>query len=126
MAIGIGRRQFMSALGGAAVAWPLAARAQQAERVRRIGMATSLASGDPEDKARSTAFLQGLQELGWTVDRNIQIEYRWGAGDAERNRRNAAELVGLDLDHHTRHWHSVLCTFAAGDAHGTDRVCAGS
>jgi len=98
MTIGIGRRQFISALGVAAVACPLAARAQQAERVRRIGMATSLASGDPEDKARSTAFLQGLQELGWTVDRNLQIEYRWGAGDAERNRRNAAELVGLDLD----------------------------
>jgi len=98
MAIDIGRRHFISALGGAAFAWPLAARAQQADRVRRIGLTTSLSSDDPEGRARNAAFLQALQELGWTVGRNLQIDYRWGAGDTDRNRKNAVELVALAPD----------------------------
>src|SRR5262245_46626591 len=81
------RRQFISLLGGATVAWPLAARAQQREQMRRIGVLMNLGSDDAEGQARNAAFLQGLQELGWTVGRNVQIEYRWGAGDAELFRR---------------------------------------
>src|SRR5262245_10054025 len=91
------RRDFISLLGGAA-AWPLAARAQQGERVRRIGVLHALAADDPEGQARLTAFVQGLQELGWTDGRNVRIDYRWAGGDAERSRRYAAELVALAPD----------------------------
>jgi len=89
------RRTFISLLGGAAVAWPLAARAQQAERVRRIGVLMSLAADDAEGQARLAAFLQGLQQLGWTDGRNVRIGQRWGAGDAERTRQYGAELIAL-------------------------------
>jgi putative ABC transport system substrate-binding protein len=92
------RRQFITLLGGAAVAWPLTARAQPRERMRRIGVLMSLAADDPEGQARLTAFVQGLQELGWTDGRNVQIDYRWPAGDAERIRRYAAELAALAPD----------------------------
>src|SRR2546430_3886013 len=96
------RREFIALLGGAAIAtsepWPSAARAQQREWMPRIGALMNLASDDPESLARVTAFVQGLQELGWTVGRNVQIEYRWGAGDDERYRRFAAELVALAPD----------------------------
>jgi putative tryptophan/tyrosine transport system substrate-binding protein len=88
------RRQFITLLGGAAAAWPLAAGAQQADRMRRIGVLMSLAADDPEGKARLAAFVQRLQELGWSDGRNVRIDYRWGVGDAER-RRYAAELVAL-------------------------------
>ena len=79
MAIHIGRRRFIATLGST-VAWPLAARAQQPERMRRIGVLMNLAADDPEAPARVAAFAQGLQELGWTMDRNVRIDYRWGAG----------------------------------------------
>ena len=92
------RREFLGVLGGAAAAWPLAARAQQAERVRRIGVLFGLAADDPETQARHTAFVQGLQELGWTDGRNVRIDTRWGAGDADRVRRYASELVALAPD----------------------------
>jgi ABC-type uncharacterized transport system substrate-binding protein len=93
------RREFITLLGGAAAAWPLAARAQQQpERMRRIGVLTNLVADDPEAQARVGAFLQGLQELGWAVGRNMRIEYRWGAGDADRTRGYAAELVALAPD----------------------------
>ena len=92
------RRQFITLLGGVAVAWPLAARAQQGGRMRRIGVLMNLGSDDAEGQARNAAFLQGLQELGWTVGRNVRIEYRWGAGDAELFRRHASELVALAPD----------------------------
>jgi putative tryptophan/tyrosine transport system substrate-binding protein len=92
------RRQFITLIGGAAAAWPLAARAQPRERMRRIGVLMSLAADDPEGQARLTAFVQGLQELGWTDGRNVQIDYRWPAGDAERIRRYAAELAALAPD----------------------------
>jgi putative ABC transport system substrate-binding protein len=91
------RRAFITLLGGAA-AWPLAARAQQREQMRRIGVLMNLSSDDAEGQARNTAFLQGLQELGWTVGRNVQIDYRWGAGDADRIRKFAAELIALAPD----------------------------
>ena len=91
------RREFITLIGGA-TAWPIAARAQQTERVRRVGMLMSLAADDPESLARLTAFLQRLQELGWTDGRNIRIDYRWAAGDAERSRRYSAELVALAPD----------------------------
>ena len=91
------RREFITLLGGAA-AWPLAARAQQGERMRRIGMLTSLAADDPQMSARDAVFWQALQELGWTVGRNLRIEQRWGAGDPERMRKHAAELAALAPD----------------------------
>src|SRR5262245_46192552 len=92
------RRSFITLLGGAAVAaWPpLAGRAQ--ERVRRIGVLTNLASDDFEAQARVGAFLQGLQEFGWSVGRNVRIDDRWGGGDADRTRKYAAELVALAPD----------------------------
>ena len=92
------RREFISLLGGVAAAWPLAARAQQAGGVRRIGVLMNLASEDAEGQARLAAFHQGLQQLGWTVGRNVQIDYRWGAGNADRIRKFAAELVALAPD----------------------------
>jgi putative ABC transport system substrate-binding protein len=92
------RREFITLLCGAAAAWPLAARAQQGERVRRIGVLMTLAADDPEGQARLRAFVQGLQELGWTDGRNVRLDYRWPAGDAERIRRQAAELVALAPD----------------------------
>jgi len=91
------RRDFITFIGGAA-AWPLAARAQQAERVRRIGVLMNVAVDDPEGQARIAAFHQGLQEWGWTLGRNARIDARWGAADAESRRRYAAELVGLAPD----------------------------
>ena len=91
------RRDFITLLG-TAVAWPVAARAQQREQMRRIGVLMNLGSDDAEGQARNAAFLQGLQELGWTVGRNVRIEYRWGAGDAELFRRHAPELVALAPD----------------------------
>ena len=92
------RREFITLLGGAAAAWPLAARAQQPERMRRVGVLMHLAADDPEGQARLAAFTQGLQELRWTIGRNVRIDYRWAAGDAERGRKYAAELVALAPD----------------------------
>jgi ABC-type uncharacterized transport system substrate-binding protein len=92
------RREFITLLGGVAVAWPLAARAQQGERMRRVGVLVSAVEGDPRGLEYVTAFAQGLAELGWTVGRNVRIEYRWGAGDLDRFRRYAAELVALAPD----------------------------
>ena len=87
------RREFITLLGGAAAAWPLAARAQQPQRVRRIGVFMPGVADDVEFQAFNAAFLQRLAELGWIVGRNVRIEYRWGAGDTERYRAIAAELV---------------------------------
>ena len=92
------RREFITLLSGAAAAWPLAARAQQGERMRRIGVLMNLAAADPESTARVTAFAQGLQESGWTIGRNVQIDTRWAAADADLFRRYAAELVALAPD----------------------------
>src|SRR5881396_3795349 len=86
---GMKRRDIITLLGGGAAAWPLAARAQQGERMRRIGVLMNLAADDPEAPIRLAALLQGLQQLGWTVGRNVQIEYRWGAGNADLMRKHA-------------------------------------
>jgi len=88
------RRAFISLLGGMA-ACPLVARAQQRERVRRIGVFMPGVADDAEFQARNAAFLQGLGELGWTVGRNLRIDYCWGAGDPDRFRACAADIVGL-------------------------------
>jgi putative tryptophan/tyrosine transport system substrate-binding protein len=98
MAIQIRRREFIVTLGGVAAAWPLATRAQQADRVRRIGALMTQAADDPEGQSRLLALAQGLQESGWTIGRNVRIDTRWGEGDAERYRRYAAELVALAPD----------------------------
>jgi ABC-type uncharacterized transport system substrate-binding protein len=94
----ISRRECITLLGGAAATWPLAARAQQPELMRRIGVLINLNADDPEGRARLAAFLEGLRELGWTDGRNIQIETRFGGGDVGRIRAHAAELVALAPD----------------------------
>jgi putative tryptophan/tyrosine transport system substrate-binding protein len=98
MAIGIGRRQFISVLGGATVAWPLTARAQQDGRTRRVGVLMNLAADDPAGRERFATLVHGLREAGWVDGRNIQIDPRWTAGDPERFRKYAAELVALAPD----------------------------
>ena len=92
------RREFITVLGSAVVAWPLAAHAQQPERMRRIGLLLGMAENDPEAQARVTAFRQGLQELGWVEGRNIQIDYRFAAGEATLIRAYVAELMALSPD----------------------------
>ena len=92
------RREFIRLLGGAAVAWPLVARAQQPERMRRIGMLTGIAGEDVQTKVRIAAFLQELQKLGWTEGRNVRIDTRAGAGNPVTIRKYAAELVALEPD----------------------------
>ena len=92
------RRQFIMLIGGAAVVWPLAARAQQGERMRRIGVLMTLSEDDAEGQERMAVFLEGLQQSGWTDGRNVRIDYRWAAGDADRVRRYAGELVALAPD----------------------------
>jgi putative ABC transport system substrate-binding protein len=89
------RRELITLLGGAAATWPLAARAQQSDRIRRVGALMTLAADDPEGQARLRAFVQVLRQLGWINGRNVQIDTRWGEGDADRYRRYAAELVAL-------------------------------
>jgi len=92
------RRQFIALLGGAAAAWPIAARAQQAERMRRVGVLMNIAADDADAPVRVAAFAQGLQEQGWTIGRNLRIEYRWTAGEADRIRRYAAEISAFSPD----------------------------
>ena len=92
------RRSFVTLLGGAAVTWPLAARAQQPERMRRIGILLPAAADDPEFQARVGAFLQALALLGWTIGRNLRIDIRWATANASDIRRHAAELAALAPD----------------------------
>lgn len=92
------RRKFVGLLSGAATVWPHAVHAQQPERLRRIGVLMTTAAGDAEGRARMAAFLQGLQHLGWTDGRNLRIDTRWGAGNADDFRKYSAELVALAPD----------------------------
>src|SRR5215470_11338499 len=92
------RRKFITLLGGAVATWPLAARAQHADRMRRIGLLMNRAADNPVGQDRIAAFHQGLQELGWRVGRNVRIDTRWGEDNAERERKSAAELVALAPD----------------------------
>jgi ABC-type uncharacterized transport system substrate-binding protein len=98
MASYIGRRKFLATLGGAAAAWPLAARAQQAERMRRIGVLTGLPESDPEARTTVALFRQGMDALGWAEGGNVRIDYRFAAGDTQRIQAFAKELVELRPD----------------------------
>src|SRR5215470_6345282 len=92
------RRDFMKIIGAAATSWPLAARAQRGERVRRIGVLMNIAADDPDAQDSVAVFLQTLQQLGWTDGRNVRIDIRWAAGAATEIRRHAAELVASAPD----------------------------
>jgi putative ABC transport system substrate-binding protein len=92
------RREFITLIGGVVAAWPVAVRAQQSGRMRRIGVLMPLPADDPVVQARVAAFAQGLQQSGWTIGRNVQIDTRWAAADADRIRSHAAELVALAPD----------------------------
>src|SRR6516225_499119 len=113
------RRAFITLLGGAA-AWPLAARAQQSDRMRRMGVLTNLAENDPEARARMEAFQQGLQQLGWTVGQNLQIDTRSTLGDAERTRKYGARPAtspaefGKFIVDYTEKWGKVIRAEIAG------------
>src|SRR5215469_13839158 len=97
MSIRLRRREFIAGLGGAA-AWPLAARAQQPDRVQRIGVLITGDENDPQQKRRFSAFTQALADLGWTDGRNVQMDPRWASGDINPMRALAQELVGLQPD----------------------------
>ena len=101
----IGRREFITLLGGAVVAWPLAARAQQPERVRRVGMILPAITQDDAFQDRIGAFLQGLQEAGWSIGRNVRVDTRWATNNPTEIRRQAGELAALAPD--------VVVAFAA-------------
>src|SRR5712691_10711262 len=92
------RREFITLIGSAAAAWPVTAWAQQADRVRRIGVLNPFVENDAEERANLTAFRQTLEKLGWSDGRNVRIDYRWGGADPGRIRAHAIELVGLQPD----------------------------
>jgi putative ABC transport system substrate-binding protein len=92
------RRDFIKVVTGLAAAWPLRAHAQQGEQVRRIGVLLAITADDPESKARLAAFTQGLQQLGWTIDQNVRVDYRWAGADADKMRKYTAELLALAPD----------------------------
>ena len=96
MTVTIGRRELLAALGGAVAGWPLVARAQQGERMRRVGVLYALDAGDAEAEARNRVFEQSLRALGWTVGQDLKIDYRYGGAD--RIRQYAAELAALAPD----------------------------
>ena len=121
MTVTIGRRELLAALGGAA-AWPLAARAQQAERIRRIGVLMAVAESDADVRSGVALFQQSLQEFGWKDGRNIRIDYRWGDADADRIQALAKELVGLQPDVLVAHSTPLGQRPSASDTLRTDRV----
>src|SRR5262245_66359083 len=92
------RREFITLVGGTAIVWPLSARAQQRERLRRVSVLMPFTADDPEGQARLLAFAQGLQQMGWAIGSNLRIDTRWGASDAERSRKYATELLALAPD----------------------------
>ena len=112
------RREFIALLGGAAVAWPLAARAQPGERTRRIGVLMPATADDAEFQARVGAFLQALALSSWTIGDNVRIDTHWAGADAADIRRHAAELVALAPDVILLHRTAA----AAGDPYCSDRV----
>jgi hypothetical protein len=93
------RRDFMKIIGGAAAGWPLAARAQQPDRARRVGVLNIGSESDPDGQANVAEFRRSLAELGWSDGRNVRIELRWGAADPDRLRRYSAELLAFSPDH---------------------------
>src|SRR5262245_8536328 len=112
------RRDFIKVIAGSAAAWPLAARAQQTERMQHIGVLMNRATDDPEGHARVAAFTQGLQDAGFTVGRDVQIDVRWGADDLERERTAAMELLALAPD-------IILASGTLSVIHHTSRRCSG-
>jgi hypothetical protein len=112
--MGIGRREVITVLGGAAAAWPLAARSQQGNRVRRIGVLMSYDENDPEGKRRYSAFTQSLADLGWTDGRNVRMDVRWAGGDTNRIRAFAEHHPDRRVGDHCR---------PTGDADDPDRLC---
>jgi putative tryptophan/tyrosine transport system substrate-binding protein len=92
------RREFITLLGGAAATWPVVARAQQRDRMRRIGVLMPASADDAESQTRVGAFLQGLQQLGWTIGRNVRVDTHWATSDAASIRKHAAELAALAPD----------------------------
>jgi len=94
----IQRREFITLIGGGVATWPLAARAQQGDRVRRIGMLNAADENDPWAKTLVSAFTQALADFGWTDGRNVRMDFRWDGGDVNRSRALAQELVGLQPD----------------------------
>ena len=116
------RREFITLLGGAAAAWPLAARAQQAERMRRIGVLLPAAADDAEFQARVGAFLQALALLGWTIGRNVRIDTRWAASRCRRHSQTRGGIGRARAGRHPGLWRLDRGAVAAGDPHGADRV----
>ena len=116
------RREFITLLGGAAMACPLAARAQQRERMRRIGVLMAMAADDPESQARLAAFAQGLQQSGWTVGQNIRIEYRWAGANVDNMRQYATELSRARPGRHSGPFQRGRRTVVTGHPYRSDRV----
>jgi putative ABC transport system substrate-binding protein len=92
------RREFITLIGGAAAAWPLAARAQPSDRVRRIAVLMSIAESDLIAGGRVAAFEEGLRSLGWSIGQNVRVDWRWAAGDPNRMKAHAAELVAMKME----------------------------
>jgi putative ABC transport system substrate-binding protein len=113
---GMRRREFITLLGGAAAAWPVG------ERMRRIAVLLPATTDDTQYQTWFGAFLQGLQQSGWTIGRNVQIDTRWATANADVVRRNAAELVALAPDSHIGHWRFHPGAVAKCNPHGADRV----
>jgi hypothetical protein len=117
------RRDFIAGLGGAAAAWPLVARAQQGDRVRRIGVLMAPDENDPLAKSLVSAFTHALADLGWTDGRNVRMDLRWGHADTNRMRALAQELVGLQRHHRDNGLDPGDRCPPAGDADDPDRFC---
>ena len=116
------RRDFITLLGGAAAAWPLAARAQQSGGMRRIGVLHSTAADDPQDPTRLAAFTQSLQEVGWTIGRTLRLDHRWAAGDSNDARKYAVELAALSPDNTRERLFGSRCC-ATDNSPCPDRFC---
>lgn len=116
------RRHFLSLLGSA-VTWPLASGAQQPERMRRVGVLMHTAADDPDGQTRLAAFLQGLQEAGWAVGRNVRVDTRWAAADADRFRSYTAELIGLAPDCGAGFFEPERSRFPKSNLHTPDCLC---
>jgi hypothetical protein len=118
----VGRRQFIMLFGGAAASWPFAARAQQGDRMRRIGMLMNQAADDPETHERGTAFRQGLQQLGWIEGRNVRLDIRYGAANPDNARKRGGGTRRARARGHSGFRGRELDTVAAADAHHSDCV----
>ena len=119
---GMRRREFITLLGGAAAAWPLAARAQQPERMRRIGILLNAAADDPQFQTWVGAFLQALALLGWTIGRNVRIDTRWAASQCRRGSQTRGGIGRARARRHPGPWRLDRGAVAAGDPHRADRV----